>query len=141
MESREHKQWVKLVKKWQAHFRLLDWVFKIDTVDGRDAEDGDTAGKTTSQPAYKQATVTQFSDITRKITPEDLDKTACHEVAHVFWAELIIFIDQLIDQIPEAARPLAKRVNEEIFEKTTTRLTQVMVRMEQLAKSSKTKVP
>jgi|SRR3990167_1840684 len=135
--SPEHRQWVELVKKWQTHYWLLDWRLDIETADGQPADhtdsDPDCGAMASSQPEYKQALVTQYKEAMQKQDWDTKNAIACHEVAHVFWSELSVFIGDLIDHLPKSARPLVKALYEKENEKATTRLAQVMLRMEKLA--------
>lgn len=123
------KLWPRECSKWAGRLWLNGWTLRYETADQPFASRTDahhTAAQATYTPAYQMATLAADEGALATQSEKEVSKIACHEATHLLFAEADVFVGQVIRRLSGQARGLADDQWEEIKERLTTKVTDIL---------------
>lgn len=119
-----------LILKWRGRLWLTQWLITPEVVEEIDPSDG-TAFSTTAEidasPTYRKAVVKVSKKSWREVTPQQRNRTICHEMLHVVTSPVSDFVKELLEELPPAKRAGFVKWWERVEEGTTEHLCNVIL--------------
>ncbi|KKN03587.1 hypothetical protein LCGC14_1106180 [marine sediment metagenome] len=130
--SKVKDRWVKACNKWLEILWRSDFyvTYEFGTVGSSDDEGWIAIANVTTKPRYKDTLITADPKQLYELTPELLDKHACHEIMHIVLSQYQDFTKDLIDWIPgQGKREVFRAVQKDEVELLATNLTQIVIKL------------
>lgn len=121
--------WDAAVRRWAWRLWLTDWDLTTEVAETLKGEgSGEPAAEVSCQPEYRQATVTAVRSYIRE-HPDEVDRVACHEVLHAVFSPLTMFVDHIVETMPNSMRVVTKESWRVHKESMTNRLEQILTKV------------